>query len=397
MDSQVNITFGVEIEFVFAMRYKLLVSWAESQGHPEDLMEMLDRNISGLVRLFVRQLLTHTIPGQVSTPSILGDVSLSNPGSADYRNWTLTSDASVGCFFREVTDAMGIDPNSEPDEWQWLGMELVSCVLNTTDIDQWLPMLQQIHQDLAPTAHMHGAFSNKYTDAGLHVHVALEPPGFDAYNPTQDIGELSLSVVKTVLILWAVYEEQIEAFHPYHRRDNNHQCYYAASLRNRYDPRSDFTPADFASAVYGANSFPELVTQVYGRNRNAAKHSKIGLNWPRHNKKLTLEFREHRGTIDPEEIFWWVRFIEGFMRVAKVLADMKFELTDTTVLVREYPLLELINLPDMGKRYFTDKARQYAAELEEDDRDTDSSSEGSREEDNHHDMDDYEEDEEAEL
>jgi hypothetical protein len=79
-----------------------------------------------------------------------------------------------------------------------------------------------------------------------------------------------------------------------------------------------------------------------------------------------LEFRQHIGTLQEEEIRWWVLFSGRLLRYAHLLAQMGFELRDeeggeSSFLdkVTKRSLLDIIGFPEKGKRFFRGMERRY--------------------------------------
>jgi hypothetical protein len=93
---------------------------------------------------------------------------------------------------------------------------------------------------------------------------------------------------------------------------------YACSLffQSRGDPWERFV-----SNVYASECPRTLACLVAGRD--TAKYTKVYISpaIPGNGKPLAIEFREHRGTVEPQEIYWWTRFCGAMLNFAWVTAS----------------------------------------------------------------------------
>ena len=89
-----------------------------------------------------------------------------------------------------------------------------------------------------------------------------------------------------------------------------------------------YAPREFAERIWAASGWEELKTETSGvsageglglmdeEETNAASHellsargwTTVGISAARGNKPLTLEFRQHQGTIDAEVTSHWISF-----------------------------------------------------------------------------------------
>lgn len=396
------ITFGVELEFVFAIRINLLRNLIDRLGG-DTVDEWGNRRCT---QEFLRRQLTRCLPGGIRGPNYLGEIKLAEVIDADYSMWNLGTDASVGCFFQEMVDGLGYDiEETFPGDWHWAGVELVSQVLPLAMDEAWRPMFQQVTDQLTPTP-SHGGFSNRACGAGLHVHVALQwPAGYTPPRPRpapmlrqnehgayfyvdefnrpilledgEDISEpevvnphvgvLNTPFVKNILILWAIFEDQTEVFHPKHRRSlGDRASYYANSLRPKNIRWNSEIAYNWSRAIYNSPDEESLLGFIYGPNLLMRKNFKIGVSPARRNKALTLEFREHRGTVDADEIEVWLKFIEAFVTVTRKLTEMGWTLDSPNNFALDIDVFEFLSLPPEVVQYFRDQATRYNAEPNDD-------------------------------
>lgn len=82
------------------------------------------------------------------------------------------------------------------------------------------------------------------------------------------------------------------------------------------------TWAEWAEHVYSLRSSEETRNLL---GVNTAKYVKVHISPARERKRETVEFREHRGTTDAEEIRWWVVLIERMIQYCWRLAEADFQ------------------------------------------------------------------------
>jgi hypothetical protein len=127
-------------------------------------------------------------------------------------------------------------------------------------------------------------------------------------------------VLQNLVILWAYWERNIESFHPFYRHPKFNE--YAQSLLSSAKGIEDLdTWAQWAEHVYSLRNSEEI--------RNflgviTAKYVKVHISPARERRRETVEFREHRGTTDAEEIRWWVVFTERVIQYCWRLAEANF-------------------------------------------------------------------------
>jgi hypothetical protein len=301
-------------------------------------------------------------------PSCLGAIRVDDWSNEDYSAWAVTQDESVGADVRELARHFRIHQEEFLKQFGWANVELVSPVLSTVD-DSWTEHFRQIQMQLSPQTGIGAAYTN--STCGLHVHLSLEdqPNG------------LPLQMLKNLVIMWAIWEETLEAMHPYKRRAaNNH---YAQSLwphkRAVEDPvltpHALFMPRKtFASLVYAAADADDI-KKLLQPSAYGAKYSKINISAPNFRgkpKPVTIEFREHRGTTNAMEICYWVVFLTHFAAYVSnetergwVYVD-EMQLLDTN-LETHFPdffaglthLFALIGLPSYIQEWFLNKVNEY--------------------------------------
>lgn len=160
------------------------------------------------------------------------------------------------------------------------GFEVVSPILSG---NEGLAEVQKVSDALVNA----GATVEK--DCGFHVHV--------------DARDLNGLTIANILVRYAKYEAQIDAFMPKSRRENN----------NRF----------CASVVGLASRFQNLGMDA--SNRSVAgmvsnRYYKLNLcSFVRHG---TVEFRQHSGTVEARKMIPWILFCVNFVETSKVSINM---------------------------------------------------------------------------
>ncbi|CZR53676.1 uncharacterized protein PAC_03556 [Phialocephala subalpina] len=287
----------------------------------------------------------------------------------------------------------------EAHRYRVLGAELVSAVLNFDDMRSWYAQLQQLNTDLTFDENRNqGAWFGGETH--IHVHFVIKDD------------TISLDVAKNVCILYGIFETEIESWLPISQRYSN----WCKQLRRGMEkerlaytddkkdiqllPGLRYTPSLFADMCYAATNMQELKTKISGwscgewvgpisgygigavgepsmsvGNSSTNTGATVGLrNWvsvnlslARDNKPFTIEFRHHHGTMDPETIAWWVRFLGKLVRFAYYLAQNDVRIKHTghftqDSFVDDLPnqsILDLIGFPAEGIAHFRQMRDSY--------------------------------------
>ena len=146
--------------------------------------------------------------------------------------------------------------------------------------------------------------------SSLHVHVGDGEHSFDIE-----------SIRRLEAFLWA-FEPQLQSLHPPHRQST----YYATSLRASsryscaYQEKYDRTPCGVTGALdlYAFRDIESLRDQVIDVS-GYLKNSQVSIcgivaaaSDPAHKKK-TVEWRQHEGTLDGEQVVKWIETVVGVM------------------------------------------------------------------------------------
>ncbi|KAI9716949.1 MAG: hypothetical protein M1812_005098 [Candelaria pacifica] len=354
-ESNPEITFGVEMKFLFALEREKLLERLESvnasQLSPstpdiptnEDLSKTLWEYVTHILN---RYRLGEYCPGE---PRLSLDAQfVRQPQDVDFRVWNVTTDDSL------LTDEDEAKLYLSPaEEWEVRGVELVSPIFKLSEIDFVTLLYERIGRVLLDHESVfwphedrkgpHKAFVNK--TCGLHVHLAFENQ------------EIPLETLQNLMIIWSIFEDEIEKFQPL---DCRAEYGTLPALLSRFPGEAGGKLS--RKAVLMCNDPDQLMS--YFRPQGAIpEHSKIRLtafNKPQQGPNVrTIEFREHAGTLDPAAITSWVLFTSGVLRLAQALTDANLIL-DVAGDVGITDLFELIQFPPEEQEHFAKQIVQNA-------------------------------------
>jgi hypothetical protein len=336
-----TITFGVELEFIFAVRKSTIQSF---------LGRDIEQQGRDTWKYVASRLNLEDMPDE---ESLLGRCVADSVSNMGYESWTVKDDSSCGAFADDVAQCLQVPKNQVHPDFHWAGIELVSPVLRLEPQNVWIEMLTQIQGVLTPITEHEGALNNDST--GLHVHVAFAK---------QDA--LDLQTIKNLMILWGVCEDQTKFFHPPERLPENNK--YCRSLRRFCEENGAYSHALFAWAIQECNS--ELaVRDLVGHDPLHTRDVQCSISFTDlyDFKPLTMEFRQHRGTQNAEEIYWWVHLCAGFVKLANFFSQIQFNLVEDPATPPhqsiyneiQHTMFQRIGMPAEGQVFFRNKVREY--------------------------------------
>ncbi|KAI9889603.1 MAG: hypothetical protein M1814_005110 [Vezdaea aestivalis] len=260
----------------------------------------------------------------------------SNGEAQDYTHWTVTNDHSIDPSF---PDMLAEDEWAEP-------IELISKAYAAND-PLFEKHLKSIFAPL-PKKHYRGSFKStgKKTkiqlngSTNLHVHIGMGKIGF------------SVPHLKRLAALCLLFEEEIDRVlddhvgflrESPHARSNLHNVILAEEGLNRSPSKlierlraakstaaiadimcpavNDEEPSS-CRRYYKYNFMSANVWTISGRKQNIQQQTGFG----------TVEFRQHQGSVNGEEIFGWVKFLLAFVKLSEVIPD---EILDRFVETKE--------------------------------------------------------------
>ncbi|KAI9682242.1 MAG: hypothetical protein M1817_000296 [Caeruleum heppii] len=170
-----------------------------------------------------------------------------------------------------------------------------------------------------------------------------------------------LGTVQNLLTLWVLFQDPLESIHPFHRRTTNRDFTQASSLLSRSIPTTRDN-LDWLREVEMTQSFREVL-ECIGPNAETRKINFAELPWfPDYlGSKPTIEFREHCGTLDVEDVLRWMDLVVASCRFATALEEhgLRFCAQGT---LRFEDLVNLLDLPEGSgtQRHFESRIAQYA-------------------------------------
>ncbi|KAL6720852.1 hypothetical protein ACLMJK_002777 [Lecanora helva] len=274
-----------------------------------------------------------------------------------FGTWYLTQDNSLVGVGKEVLgkelSAEGRE-GEEVERWDNHPVELVSRVLPFTresldEIETYLALLRggETQQQL-----QHMAFATEA--CGFHVHVGLPTP-----TPTpgeeEPLPTFSLPTLQHLAYILVMYEKPMRALFPSWRREGSKNAeldlmsnlesflpeeelgewddevdnFETLNARREEDDETiseedndDEKPTcptvSFAEArkmIFAPSTTLESLAELMGGTRKSRL-----VNWTyllRHNLPRTIEFRQHEGTLDGEDVRCWINFVVGVVRLAE--------------------------------------------------------------------------------
>ena len=333
-DHLLPLTFGVEIEFYWACRFDDYLG----QQHQFLKITADDAEAFYLWPQFARNI------GQVTKilrRAGLDAVPVTNPRDEgiNYQAWVVTQDESL---FEVNEEIKGQEhPLSKRQRavgekgWFTQGTELVSRILPVPDVFPNGFILSQSLQEVERyTTLLIGKGSQEYTSycnkrCGLHIHIGLDP--------MLTTRSLPLDVLQHLCYILFQFEGLISQFHPRKRREcydeENDNSFVGSNLvgLRRTGHVCDKIPEQDLQTIQDRIFHPHQTIQnlavlmdksldIFGEEHNSRNKFVSFANFEaeRFRKRpMTLEFRQHRGTLDGQEISYWVVFVTRLVRAAE--------------------------------------------------------------------------------
>jgi hypothetical protein len=243
-----------------------------------------------------------------------------------YDTWTITVDHTVNGVGSDNIQGRLPNHKIKSNEWDSYGLELVSRVFNTGSPTHKDEIRQLVETTVGTPQDTYGSFITNQT--GFHVHV--EAPR-------------SMEILKELAVILVIYEEEVSRLHAPVRRPG-----HAGAARQLESNRLFFlNPYEDNYSLVGGDYTTEALIQANGsismiRSRISSIKTRTILSqrmcWPSTSKfpngnrnrlvnftylcrgedfPETIEFRQARGSLDPEEISHWVDFCVGLVRLAE--------------------------------------------------------------------------------
>ena len=377
-------------------------SWGirASDGHEDTVKPTVSDNV-GEYRAYkdeplrVVQNLVAAIPGRENV-----SVHYRYEKQDKYDDWSINSDGTLYGLTKEEmvkTFSDRVPSLQIAEAWDSYGAEFVSPPYSDLDLlrEDTRVILTKVQGDA--TSH-HGAIAND--TCGFHVHVGL---------PKND--KFSLLTLQHLASLLVTFEDQISLLHaPSRRNVTGADCAEIVSNRENFFLEGEIKLVDHngkklkqlyqdlstikATLLNLTKEAPTNTTveSPHTKQEHAATEphlrdasqkaladllDRIGkrkghvVNFSglvKDGRPNTVEFRQHAGTTDAEEMYWWVRFCTGMVQLAHRYAStgegcpIESWTDDRGVEV----LFELMGFPSEGREFYKRKMEAYAtAEGEE--------------------------------
>ena len=285
-DSSLTLTFGVEIEFLLAYYPQPLapntIMVQEEDESAEDLQQRYEWAERNQQRKRFRAALLEA--GLQVNPF----------GKTNYSKWTIHRDGSVVPGTKEIMTkvhqwANGSQTHLTEEERKnirYVDVEVISPVFKygtnaLLEIEKAVNAITTGFPVLTPDT------------SGLHIHVGNSSNGFP------------LQTIKNLALLTHCFEKQINQIHPAHRLRHA----YCMLPRLAFEPedRDPWTIAGIIDAIKDRDEFLKFFGTE--RNREDVPNHYRAYNFGNLGplmSKQTIEFRQHKGTLDKAEIRNWV-------------------------------------------------------------------------------------------
>ncbi|MCJ1230333.1 hypothetical protein MMC12_007006 [Toensbergia leucococca] len=316
--NELSLTFGVEIEF-YIKYFKEDVTPAMHSARPLEETEREDMKRRGIPRpLSCNKAIRHHI-------SVLlrhAGIAVNQVDERGYDQWTVDKDCTIH------SDADAQEPAVPLEDA--VGVELIS---------RKLPCCESSFEEIRRVLKIiNGTFKTETNSStGLHVHIGNQEKGFP------------LTCLKNLCQLVIVFQHQIESVHPDHRIDNVF-CEGPSEMRSLHLREG---PKRGISIIQGCERVWQIV-EAMTPTRNAAYNL---LDLTDSDDKRTIEFRQHAGTIDSEEILMWAEFLIGMIHFCKSVPSAEFTelITSQGLSSPDFGFLELLEV--IGKQNLIDYYR----------------------------------------
>jgi len=272
------LTYGPEIECF----------WEYTRDHAIELDDLAKDDDIMKEHLLNRSYIMHDLTDRLDYEGIRVQTEDKNfefqPG---YKDWTVMGEELF-------------HPDPLPTGSVRIGIELVSRILNydRRSFSEVCRVLRVMSEYTNPPFTVN-------TATGLHVHVGSNQP-------------YTLSWLKNFTQLVTAFEHEIETLHPDHRvreADGDVNPYCQPPSQSRFlHPREG--PVVGIAILEGCQDTESLKDTFSAYNRYTA-YNLLNIGYrDTENPKDTIEFRQHAGSLDSEEILHWVTFVGALVRYA---------------------------------------------------------------------------------
>ncbi|KAL9119656.1 MAG: hypothetical protein Q9187_003786 [Circinaria calcarea] len=270
-ESPLDLTFGVELEFILGYPK----SYISPELRAANLIHDFENDEWAIVATQV-YLALKAANIRVTSP----DLTLTHLAKQDYSKWRVIDDSSIYIL-------------DEIPSTQHQGVEIPSRILAGSTAQSLGESLDEIRQVISVLTTNQPWTISTNVSTGLHVHVGNKTAGF----PHRTLTNLAQTLY--------AFENQIQSIHP-DERVNHYDSLFCNPMRTSFPRARD----DIDNLI----AMQECPT-VLALTNTAASGGKTGAySFSSLRKMGTIEFRQHRGTMDAEEICAWVEVVTGLVQ-----------------------------------------------------------------------------------
>jgi hypothetical protein len=383
-------TFGVELEFDFAANNETAAGYFEDlvRKNPDSTLFRTEKNLrpkSNEMKALIR--VAQILKQNGRSVQVLPHAKV----APDYTVWQITHDCTArikapNTLNTYLSDELKI-PDNDFRSWKHEGLELVSPPLEVPLVASGSLQggsLPEIEKYLRNQPKMPYRVVSDIPYTGFHVHVGIRPDD-------PEYSEISLKVLQHLSFLLIQYEDVISSFHPFSRRgpcntalldevpissmvdsklysfvELGHTCGQRTLTRSLTDIRDMIFAEDMT-----VKKLTELMDRESAAPQRTTRHKFVNFE-PLNRRKRdlrTVEFRQHQGTLSPEDTRQWVSFLTALMRLAEQRAGVKLEQALTVPLIptvvsspsleRARELLNLLGLDVQARSYWLLRFDRY--------------------------------------
>ena len=311
MHNPLNLTFGVEIECIVSFdpkTYEDILSQAEGilwqkEEQPATKYSR-DSGLRTLLRRHVTEVLSKEGFPAYAVTSTEGD-----------QKWTVTNDTSI------IT-------NDHPGEKGFLecDVEIKSPAMRLRP-----KALRRVNDVLCLLTSQFNMYVN--ASCGLHVHIGNQRAGF----PLQTLKNLSM--------LTAMFEHQLDSFHPSDRLGSLHAKGPSKAFKGQ-------NPWDTVQVIQNCVTKKQLLL-LYANEEGLDRNFAYNISSMAAGLRKTIEFRQHEGTLDAMKIINWVQVAGGLVNamheingfeLGRLISDNAFDPRYTAIdLLRRLKMENLVS------------------------------------------------------
>lgn len=395
---KLGLTFGVELEMLFAYKRYLLEHIHDGEIPDYNLNKNTFRPKPTKPFYLAKHILEkglnpaanpHGIPamwGLSSRPlprfecPVQWDLSPESKTAERYEKWHVTYDSSIVPV--PVRDLPRYLPThvkvEDQDMWANMDLEVVSPVMRGhTGIEEMGKILQVLKGDML---YGHGVFADDQT--GLHVNIQVpywsmgdeEPFDMDETEKTRR----RLKYIRELAYVVVIFEQEINRLHPRNRSPPHpHAEENCMSNRKHFGKGGSTYDEEFRKTkletikkkLYAEdNDAWEIALLVCGNRAMTKPIKPFIVNFVKAAEESDdipriFEFRQHTGTVDLIDIKWWIDFCIRLVSLAVFWADNGCPITSwDDERIDIFWLFETMGLSPTVVSHFTRKIKLYASE-----------------------------------